>query len=131
MKDLRKGTKGFDKLDTVGGKDPKHLELTDHPYVVYLCNRSNWTATHIKDEQGHYSDLRPPIGRTCNEDQDTCFKNGRYAPLLTVNCSSRAFNIALRVTHPKGQYGDTGSVQIQPDCGYAGEVIYLAIPDPT
>ena len=101
------------------------------PYVVYLCNRCNWTATHIKDESGRYTELRPPIGRTCNADRDTCFRERRFAPLLTTDCTSRAFNIALRVTHPSGVTGDTTFVTVQPDCRYTGVVFYLEIPDPS
>ena len=111
------------------GKDM--VEALSDPFVVYLCNRCNWTATHIKDESGRYTDLRPPIGRTCNADRPTCFKERRFAPLLTTDCTSRAFNIALRVTHPSGVTGDTGFVTVQPDCRYAGVVFYLEIPDPS
>ena len=106
------------------------VEALEDPYVVYLCNRCNWTATHIKDESGRYTDLRPPIARTCSADRATCFRERRFAPLLTTDCTSRAFNVALRVTHPSGVVGDTGFVTVQPDCRYTGIVFYLEIPDP-
>lgn len=110
--------------------DREMTEALSDPYVVYLCNRCNWVATHIKDESGRLTELRPPIGRTCNADRQTCFNEGRFAPLLTSNCDSRAFNIALRVRHPRGIVGDTGFVTVQPDCRYTGVVFYLEIPDP-
>lgn len=120
--------------EVVVGGDQKAPDLGDfstaHPYVVYLCNRCNWTATHIIDERGGLSDLRPPIGRTCSAERETCLREQRYAPLLTTRCDGATFSIALRVRHPSGVWGDTHKVTIRPDCGYRGELLYLEIPDP-
>lgn len=100
-------------------------------YVVFLNNMSNWTATNIKDQAGGYSEIRPPVGKTCERtDARWCIDNKRYAPILTTSCSNAPFKVALRVTHPKGVSGDTTDVQIVPSCNYAGEVVSMMIPDP-
>ncbi|AWA30955.1 hypothetical protein HYN48_13195 [Flavobacterium magnum] len=130
MKQLSKINEGL-KLESEKLEKISIEEISLDTYTIYLCNMCNWQATKLKNSAGQVVPIYPTISKTCNsQDSQTCINQGAYLPILNCGCSDTSFTIQLYLVHPRGYGGWTNPINIVPDCGHAGEIIPMNIPDP-
>jgi hypothetical protein len=98
--------------------------LDVHAFDIYVTNKSDWTITHVKVNNGPPLQLVPPIKRNCpvNETCQWAKDNGAYDPCLSGQCTDPAFTLILVVENAT-QRGETDPVSITPDCNFAGQLI--------
>lgn len=69
--------------------------------------------------------IRPPVGRTCSSDYDTCHAQQRWGAVWNCNCADSSFELTL-VTEPDSDGNATGATwRIDPNCSAAGGSIGL------
>jgi hypothetical protein len=65
----------------------------------------------------------PRVCRNCDQTYDVCFKNHQWTMILSVNCDSAAFELAV-VDAPDANGQSRGVMfAIHPNCNYGGAIL--------
>ena len=93
-------------------------------YDIYCINKSDWSITHTKVNNGTKLPIIPKVDRTClkNHTCQECFDDENYAPVLSVTRTDAPFDLSL-VLEKGTQGAESEIIRIEPDPDFPGEVI--------
>jgi len=65
----------------------------------------------------------PRVCRNCDQTYDVCFKNHQWTMILSVNCDSAPFELAVFDTPDASGHSRGVMFAIHPNCNYAGAIL--------